>query len=611
MSVTNNNHPPRCPDSRGGNALLPGRCPADGGASVAPAEDKEMVLDFIVKVKVESEFVDDSSSQDFDQKLNVDAEPVDCPIDEGEPHPMKREKFQTDVHQSPEDALIIDCVKQEPCDSPSEEPSDAAQLLKDIVKVKVKSEFIDDSFPQEKERETKGGDAVSQSDASSVVNTKQLNRQFTKTFCRGNRLKCPNSAKPTKKIQVAEQFSNKERRDRKGRIKRPMNAFMVFAQSHRRQMANALPTFDNASVSKALGEVWHSLREDLKRPYYQEARRLEEKQRKLFPDWVYRPTRKHNKQQQLIIVQKVSPIPLHSDGGTKFSVARPLPCSLVSSTPKPSCADSKTPLNLAATCPSSSSLPPPDVPGTLKDCEPSRLEPSSQVLIARKVINQERDDRKDHIKRPMNAFMVFAKSHRRQMANVLPNFDNAAVSKALGKVWHSLREDLKRPYYDQAFMLANEHKKMFPDWVYKPARKMKKQELVTLHKVSSAPSRVHTEDITTDDELSILHPPPCPLITSISNPFCTDSETLLDRPAKRPSISMFPLQNMPKMFKDFQPSRFERSSQRLLPGAWTPQPLYQFSSPKPVLAHCLAIQSDRHLLQSPVSSSRTALENNR
>lgn len=48
------------------------------------------------------------------------------------------------------------------------------------------------------------------------------------------------------------------------------------------------------------------------------------------------------------------------------------------------------------------------------------------------------DKRRAHIKRPMNAFMVWAQAARRKLADQHPQLHNAELSKTLGKLWRSV-----------------------------------------------------------------------------------------------------------------------------------------------------------------------------
>ncbi|KZT42551.1 hypothetical protein SISSUDRAFT_1058628 [Sistotremastrum suecicum HHB10207 ss-3] len=70
-------------------------------------------------------------------------------------------------------------------------------------------------------------------------------------------------------------------------------------------------------------------------------------------------------------------------------------------------------------------------------------------------------------KRPMNAFMIFAKKRRSEISAANPLMRTGEVSKVLSHEWNSMPQDEKQFYTDQSKKLKDNFNSRFPNYVYR------------------------------------------------------------------------------------------------------------------------------------------------
>ena len=77
--------------------------------------------------------------------------------------------------------------------------------------------------------------------------------------------------------------------------------------------------------------------------------------------------------------------------------------------------------------------------------------------------NQQQPNR-PHIKKPLNAFMLYMKEMRAKVVAECTLKESAAINQILGRKWHSLSRDEQSVYYDKARQERQLHMEMYPGW---------------------------------------------------------------------------------------------------------------------------------------------------
>uniref|UniRef100_U5ENY3 dTCF n=1 Tax=Corethrella appendiculata TaxID=1370023 RepID=U5ENY3_9DIPT len=78
--------------------------------------------------------------------------------------------------------------------------------------------------------------------------------------------------------------------------------------------------------------------------------------------------------------------------------------------------------------------------------------------------NAANDKKKPHIKKPLNAFMLYMKEMRAKVVAECTLKESAAINQILGRKWHSLSREEQSIYYDKARQERQLHMELYPGW---------------------------------------------------------------------------------------------------------------------------------------------------
>merc|ERR1719328_107082 len=92
----------------------------------------------------------------------------------------------------------------------------------------------------------------------------------------------------------------------------------------------------------------------------------------------------------------------------------------------------------------------------------------------------DKDKKKPHIKKPLNAFMLYMKEMRPKVVAECTLKESAAINQILGRKWHALTREEQAKYYEKARQERQRHMQMYPHWNardnYRYGQKKKKRK---------------------------------------------------------------------------------------------------------------------------------------
>ncbi|TNN13118.1 Protein capicua [Schistosoma japonicum] len=124
------------------------------------------------------------------------------------------------------------------------------------------------------------------------------------------------------------------------------------------------------------------------------------------------------------------------------------------------------------------------------------------------LLNKSNKERK-HVRRPMNAFIIFSMRHRSEVHRLYPNKDNRVASQILGDWWYHLDASEKAPYQQLARELKAAHFQSFPNWKWSSKQRRSsesgsnKKQYLTHHRSETSTPVCDSDNLLLKNTLSV------------------------------------------------------------------------------------------------------------
>nr|XP_060643652.1 transcription factor 7-like 1 [Anolis sagrei ordinatus] len=111
-----------------------------------------------------------------------------------------------------------------------------------------------------------------------------------------------------------------------------------------------------------------------------------------------------------------------------------------------------------------SGIPHPTIVSPIVKQEPTQPSMSPEGSSKTPVIVKKEEEKKPHIKKPLNAFMLYMKEMRAKVVAECTLKESAAINQILGRRWHSLSREEQAKYYELARKERQLHSQLYPTW---------------------------------------------------------------------------------------------------------------------------------------------------
>ncbi|KAM8974761.1 transcription factor 7-like 1 isoform 2-T2 [Pelodytes ibericus] len=204
-----------------------------------------------------------------------------------------------------------------------------------------------------------------------------------------------------------------------------------------------------------------------------------------------------------------------------------------------------------------SGIPHPAIVSPVVKQEPSSGNLSPNLHSKSSVVIKKEEDKKPHVKKPLNAFMLYMKEMRAKVVAECTLKESAAINQILGRRWHSLSREEQAKYYELARKERQLHSQLYPTWSardnYGKRKKRKREKQPQEVEHSSKPKKLCVQHLPADKSCdspasshgSMLDSPATPsaALASPAAPAATHSEqaqplSLTTKPEARAQLAL-------------------------------------------------------------------------